>query len=132
MKNLSYLLIVFLMMACKSKKIEQEMGHEETKEKVISTSTEKPWIEMVLDSLNRDDEKIIRPEKIWSYQYKNQKVFYFVQPCCDQINPVYDSKGNIICHPDGGFTGKGDGKCNDFYQTVSQRKLIWGEMENED
>jgi hypothetical protein len=38
---------------------------------------------------------------------------------------LYDSSGNIICAPDGGFTGKGDGKCTDFFSGRAKELLIW-------
>ena len=42
------------------------------------------------------------------------KPYYYVRsPCCDFFNYLYDSNGDYLCSPDGGFTGKGDGKCPD-------------------
>ena len=38
---------------------------------------------------------------------------------------VYDSKGIVICHPDGGISGKGDMKCPDFFEKRTNEKLIW-------
>jgi uncharacterized protein DUF6970 len=62
---------------------------------------------------------------IYQYDYKGQKVYYVLAPCCDQMNIVYDSNCNIICHPDGGITGKGDGKCGDFNSSKTNPVLIW-------
>ena len=40
------------------------------------------------------------------------KPYYYVRsPCCDFHNHLYDLNGDYLCAPDGGFTGKGDGKC---------------------
>lgn len=40
------------------------------------------------------------------------KPYYYVRsPCCDLHNHLYDSDGNYLCAPEGGFTGRGDGKC---------------------
>jgi len=48
--------------------------------------------------------------------YKGKEVNYKpAERCCDQMGEVRDTSGNIICHPDGGITGKGDGKCPDFF-----------------
>jgi hypothetical protein len=30
-----------------------------------------------------------------------------------------------MCAPDGGFTGKGDGKCTYFFDARTNEKLIW-------
>ena len=37
-------------------------------------------------------------------------VYYFPAPCCDQLSTLYNAAGDIICSPDGGITGKGDGR----------------------
>ena len=55
------------------------------------------------------------PATVWEYTYKGGKVYYIVAPCCDQLNPLYNSNCNIICHPDGGIANQGDEKCVDFF-----------------
>ena len=62
---------------------------------------------------------------IYRYQYGGQTVYYITAPCCDQYSEVFDTKGNLVCHPDGGMTGKGDGKCADFEKNKSNEKLVW-------
>ena len=37
-----------------------------------------------------------------------------VSPSCDKYNVVYASTCNIIGYPDGGYTGRGDGRMVDF------------------
>ena len=49
------------------------------------------------------------PQSIWSYEYNGQVVYFVPAQCCDQYSTLYDAGGNVICTPDGGFTGKGDG-----------------------
>ena len=63
------------------------------------------------------------PASVWEFEYNGKKVYYIPADCCDRFNPLYDKKCNIICHPDGGITGKGDGKCLDFSR--KNEKLIW-------
>ena len=65
------------------------------------------------------------PATIWQFIYKGDPVYYIPAPCCDQFNPVYDSNCSLFCYPDGGLTGKGDGKCNDFFLVSKDKKLIW-------
>ena len=49
-----------------------------------------------------------------------------MQPiCCDFYSDLYDNKCNLIAHPDGGFTGKGDGKIKDFRKEATNEKLVW-------
>ena len=63
--------------------------------------------------------------RILLYDYRGQKVYYISAPCCDQFSQVFDTKGNLICQPDGGITGKGDGKCADFEKNKTNEKLVW-------
>ncbi|MBL4752878.1 MAG: hypothetical protein JKY52_04645 [Flavobacteriales bacterium] len=62
---------------------------------------------------------------IWEYTYKGSIVYLVPAPCCDNFNPVYNLKCEVICHPHGGITGKGDGKCNDFRSAATGKKLVW-------
>ena len=48
-----------------------------------------------------------------------------VSPCCDKFNTVYDSVCNILGYPDGGFTGRGDGKMQDYRKETNGEKVIW-------
>ena len=65
------------------------------------------------------------PQSIWKYEYKNQVVYYVPPQCCDQFSSLYNKDGNLICAPDGGITGQGDGRCPDFFQLRKNEKLIW-------
>lgn len=70
-----------------------------------------------------------RPQRVIEYVYKGKKVYYVVMPCCDFFNEVYDEKCNYLGAPDGGFTGKGDGKIPDFAEEAKNKKLVWGKSE---
>ena len=65
------------------------------------------------------------PNKIFSYSYKNKTVYYVPGVCCDNFSDLYDDSCRIIAHPDGGFTGRGDGKIKDFAEERKNEKLIW-------
>jgi hypothetical protein len=65
------------------------------------------------------------PQSIWRYEFKGQTVYYTPPQCCDQMGILYDAQGNVICYPDGGLAGKGDGRCPDFRTARSKEKLIW-------
>ncbi|MBU1101268.1 MAG: hypothetical protein KKA84_12780 [Bacteroidetes bacterium] len=52
-------------------------------------------------------------------------VYYVPPQCCDQFSTLYDKDGNIICAPDGGITGQGDGRGSDFFAERKNKKLIW-------
>jgi hypothetical protein len=65
------------------------------------------------------------PQSIWQYEYKGSTVYYIPSQCCDQFSQLFDSNGILICAPDGGFSGRGDGKCLDFSQARKNKVLIW-------
>jgi hypothetical protein len=65
------------------------------------------------------------PGSVWQYLYNGQTVYYIPADCCDQYSELYDSKCNLICAPDGGLVGNGDGRCPDFVANRSNEQLIW-------
>lgn len=65
------------------------------------------------------------PQSIWQYEFKGQEVYFIPAQCCDQFSKLYAASGNLICAPDGGFTGRGDGKCPDFIALRTDGTLIW-------
>ncbi|MFZ1530493.1 MAG: hypothetical protein WAT19_17195 [Ferruginibacter sp.] len=72
-----------------------------------------------------ETEKHLRPSKVYSYQYKGETVYYVVAPCCDNFNELYDAECKLLGNPDGGFTGRGDGKFPDWEAEKKDEKLIW-------
>ncbi|WP_229725343.1 DUF6970 domain-containing protein [Hymenobacter baengnokdamensis] len=88
-------------------------------------STARPlWLRQRIESIlaTRKRNPIIR---ITRYEYEGQTVYYESAPCCDQYSTVYDVKGQILCHPEGGITGKGDGKCANFDKRKANEQLVW-------
>lgn len=74
----------------------------------------------------------IKQEPVWNppaqvdeYLYNGKQVFLFSSNCCDQFDMLYDDHCNVVCAPSGGFTGKGDGKCTDFFTVAKHIKLVW-------
>ena len=65
------------------------------------------------------------PAQIIQYQYNNATVYYLPPRCCDIMGILYDVEGHILCYPDGGITGRGDGKCSDFHNTKIQEQVVW-------
>ena len=57
--------------------------------------------------------------------YANKTVYYIPPKYADIPSILYDAAGKEICSPDGGLTGKGDGKCSDFFETRSNCTTIW-------
>ncbi len=66
------------------------------------------------------------PRKIYSYIYLGKKVFYVPAFCCDNFSDLYNDSCRLMGHPDGGITGRGDGKIKDF-NTATEEKLLWAD-----
>lgn len=68
------------------------------------------------------------PQSIWRYTYENRDVYYVPPVCCDVPSMLYDGDGNVLCSPDGGITGRGDGRCADFSTQRSNGVAIWTDL----
>ena len=88
-------------------------------------STARPlWLRQRIQTIlnERKRNPVIR---IMRYQYGGQTVYYESAPCCDQQSTVYDTKGAVVCHPEGGITGKGDDQCANFTKRRTNELLVW-------
>ena len=65
------------------------------------------------------------PKSVIQYSYKGAPVYYVTAGCCDQFNEVYDANCKSLGAPDGGITGKGDGKLTDFFAMATNKKVVW-------
>ncbi len=63
------------------------------------------------------------PASVYRCTYQGAAVFYLPPQCCDQYSVLLSSDCTTICAPDGGFTGRGDGRCADFQQATCT--LLW-------
>lgn len=64
------------------------------------------------------------PASVWKIEYASGSYYYIPPYCCDFMGQLYDEDCNLICHPDGGFSGKGDGKCADELD-LGNKLLVW-------
>jgi hypothetical protein len=65
------------------------------------------------------------PAYIARYEYRGGTVFYVPPRCCDIFSELYDASGQLICHPDGGIAGHGDGRCPDFLSQRTHETTLW-------
>ena len=65
------------------------------------------------------------PSAIYSYRYRGEIVYFRTSRCCDIRSVLYDRNGTVLCEPDGGIGGSGDGRCSDFIETRSDERLVW-------
>lgn len=64
------------------------------------------------------------PKEVWLWEYNGVKYYYFTAACCDQFSELYDANCNLVCAPDGGITGGGDGNCVPGIQSAT-KTFIW-------
>ena len=72
-----------------------------------------------------DSAAVNPPEFVASYTYQGHLVYYISPRCCDQYSVLYDSTGAELCAPDGGITGRGDGRCPEFVAQRTNEKILW-------
>ena len=65
------------------------------------------------------------PLTITRYEYRGQVVYYQTSTCCDIFSNLYNQEGELVAHPDGGITGKGDGRLRDFFPEREREFLVW-------
>lgn len=80
------------------------------------------WLHQKLQQAERNENSYV---EVWQYDYRKQRVYYFIPACCDRFTELYDAQGRLVCYPAGGITGKGDGKCLKFLEGRKQGELIW-------
>jgi hypothetical protein len=82
------------------------------------------WLTALIDELSAEP-VASPPAQILQYTYNGATVYYLSPRCCDIMSDLYDVNGKILCHPDGGLTGAGDGQCTDFQDTKKDEVIIW-------
>jgi hypothetical protein len=85
-----------------------------------------PFVEQLVVRLQAEP-KANPPASIWRYRYEGRVVFYVPPSCCDVPSALYDGDGNLVCSPDGGITGGGDGRCSDFFSARTDEQLVWAD-----
>ena len=125
MKSL-ILIALITIIGCSPSKNQKNIGIDEPVQEAVKESAgEIPECLLKMIKQIRAEEKQNPPKSIYSYLYKGQTVYYVTPPCCDFFLDLFDSSCKLIGHPDGGFTGRGDGTIADFRDSAKNEKLIW-------
>jgi hypothetical protein len=82
------------------------------------------WLQVLITQIEREP-VTNPPSAIYSYRYRGETVYFRPSRCCDIMSVLYDRNGVVLCAPDGGIAGGGDGRCPDFFRTRSGERLIW-------
>src|SRR5438034_11845104 len=89
-----------------------------------SVGNDPEWLATLIREL--ENQPVANPPAfIARYDYRGQVVYYLPARCCDIPSNVYNADGAIVCHPDGGFSGSGDGRCSDFFAQRTNEKIVW-------
>lgn len=64
------------------------------------------------------------PAEVWKWEVDGLTYYYITSDCCDQYNYLYNNNCDIICAPDGGLIGSGDGNCPNFMEPI-KKTLLW-------
>ena len=65
------------------------------------------------------------PRAVYQVAYGDGVAYYTLAGCCDQLDPLVDANGVLLCYPTGGYTGHGDGKCPRALPPPAQRREVW-------
>ena len=65
------------------------------------------------------------PRVVYEVRYGDGVAYYVKAGCCDQLDPLVDARGVLVCYPSGGFTGRGDGKCPGALPPEADRREVW-------
>ncbi|HEX8460319.1 MAG TPA: hypothetical protein VF623_02770 [Segetibacter sp.] len=120
---LFYIFYTVLVFSCNSKIKPNESNVAEVKS-TTKDSAVPSCIQYKIDSI-KSQPVWNPPAEIHEYEYNGKRMFAMSAPCCDFFNTVFDENCNYICAPSGGFTGRGDGKCTDFFKVGKHVRLIW-------
>jgi hypothetical protein len=88
------------------------------------STTELSWLKALIAEIEGQP-PTNPPASIWRYTYRGAPVYFRPAQCCDVFSDLLDERGTLICHPSGGLSGAGDGKCPDFLTTRLSEMLIW-------
>ncbi len=91
---------------------------------VFVQQKETNWLNQVIEK-EKNEPVANPPASLTKCVYKNKIVYYLPPRCCDIPSVLYNENGEVICAPDGGFTGDGDGKCQDFFEEKKDCEIIW-------
>jgi hypothetical protein len=64
------------------------------------------------------------PKQVWEWKVNGTTYYYITGHGADCLHYLYDDNCKVVCAPDGGTFGTGDGKCPKFYPPMV-KTLIW-------
>jgi hypothetical protein len=65
------------------------------------------------------------PRVVYEVRHGDGVAYYTTAGCCDQLDPLVDARGVLVCYPSGGITGRGDGKCPGALPPPAAWREVW-------
>jgi hypothetical protein len=88
-----------------------------------TSEVQPPWLQQLIE--RQMAEPVANPPAMIRRQEYASGVFYYLPPrCCDVFSELYDAEGALVCHPDGGITGDGDGNCPALGEMLGE-EIVW-------
>lgn len=89
------------------------------------------WLNGVIQQL-KNQPVANPPASVNRYDYNGKTVYYVPPQYADIWSTLYSADGEIIAHPDGGISGNGDGRAQDFFQKRKSETTIWEDQRQYD
>jgi hypothetical protein len=121
---MKYLLLLLVFPILSASECDQKKKNKTTENKEAVKDSLPVCVRKMIDDASKETPPN-SPEQVDEYVYNGKTVYLLTAPCCDQFNVLYDENCKMICAPTGGFTGRGDRKCEDFSKTAQHVKVIW-------
>ena len=120
--NLIVLALIMSSMSCKKDVVNPSKAVSASETAALPSCVDK----LIAELKNRESKNV--PVTVSQYEFKGQTVFYVSAKYPDDYGTVYNQNCEVICHPDGGITGRGDGKCTGFFEEAKNQKIVWQEQ----
>jgi hypothetical protein len=82
------------------------------------------WLQAEISRLGTEAAPNV-PVVVTRSQYRGETVFYASPSVPDGLGVLFSAEGDVLCHPDGGLDGRGDGKCADFFAARANDTVLW-------
>jgi hypothetical protein len=91
---------------------------------VLSAPAHPAWVTALIRDIGSEPVRS-PPAHVARYEFRGAEVYFVPAYCCDFFSVLYDEAGAVLCHPDGGLTGRGDGRCPEFMTERRRERIVW-------
>jgi len=91
----------------------------------LDTLARPQWLNQRIEVLANLPNRRAMLVRVYRYRFDGETVYFETPPSPDQYSTLYNQRGQVLCHPDGGLTGRGDGRCGSFQKRRTDEALVW-------